>query len=65
MKKNLRKGGFQATDPENHIFTELSKSLNHKWKIIELQAAEQLRLERKRDEVDRNILRLQVITKFT
>uniref|UniRef100_A0A3Q0KVF7 Putative z-protein (S1r protein) n=1 Tax=Schistosoma mansoni TaxID=6183 RepID=A0A3Q0KVF7_SCHMA len=59
MKRNLKKGGFQTTDPENHIFEELSKSLNDKWKIIELQAAEQLRLERKRDEVDRNILRLQ------
>ncbi|CAH8433193.1 unnamed protein product [Schistosoma turkestanicum] len=59
MKRNLKKGGFQTTDREEAIFNQLSKSLSDKWKIIEFQAAEQLRIERRHDEVDKNILRLQ------
>ncbi|VDP96994.1 unnamed protein product [Trichobilharzia regenti] len=62
MKRSFKKGGFDEDDPEERIFKELSKSLADKWKIIELQAAEQIHLERKRDEADRNILNLQVIT---
>ncbi|KAH8855324.1 Regulator of G-protein signaling 9 [Schistosoma japonicum] len=61
MKRNLKKGGLKSDDPEEEIFQQLSKTLSDKWKIIELQAAEQLRLEKKRNKVDRNILRLQVI----
>ncbi|KAH8855323.1 Regulator of G-protein signaling 7 [Schistosoma japonicum] len=59
MKRNLKKGGLKSDDPEEEIFQQLSKTLSDKWKIIELQAAEQLRLEKKRNKVDRNILRLQ------
>nr|CAH8823778.1 unnamed protein product [Trichobilharzia regenti] len=59
MKRSFKKGGFDEDDPEERIFKELSKSLADKWKIIELQAAEQIHLERKRDEADRNILNLQ------
>ncbi|CAH8429620.1 unnamed protein product [Heterobilharzia americana] len=59
MKRNFKKGGFDKDDPEDDIFQQLSKSLADKWKIIELQAVEQIRLERKRDETDRNILNLQ------